>query len=330
MGNRLIITNGDGAAGRMREARIGGEILPWRDILHEGPVPASLSLEDLSTVRAQFLAERGWIGEDELRPAFSARDELIRRHASFESVILWFEHDLYDQLQLLQVLDFFANEKRGTGLYLIQAGRYLEKETPRALKAHLHLAEPVSEAHLALARLAWSGFRAPTPEPWAALLRLSTHILPFLRLAMMRLLDELPDRQSGLSRTETTIMNLIGQGVRRPPDLYRAFNEFEEAHFMGDWSFFHTVDQLGGGGAPLIAGFRGLSFSPAMPQPARDDYFACDLSFTHLGYSVLTGNADALRHRQVNRAIGGFQLTSGAPWRWDHTARLLLPPPNHA
>ena len=56
MRDRLIITNGDSAVARMREAGIAGEILPWRDILHEGPVPAAPGLEELSSVRAQFLA----------------------------------------------------------------------------------------------------------------------------------------------------------------------------------------------------------------------------------------------------------------------------------
>lgn len=327
MGQRLIITNGDSAVARMREAGISGEILPWRDILHEGPVPPALGLEDLSAVRAQFLAQRGWLGEDELRNAFQARDSLLREHRKFDTVMLWFEHDLYDQLQLLQLLDFFAGDERKEGLFLIQAGKYLGQETPRALKTHLHLLEPVQEAHFLLARLAWNGFRSPSPEPWVSLLRLSTHILPFLRLTMLRLLEELPHHRSGLSRTEWTILNLIGQGVRNPKDLYRAFTGSEEVFFMGDWSFYHNLDQMGSGGAPLIAGFRGLSFSPALPEPVRDAYLACELSLTHLGYSVLSGATDALRHRQISRTIGGFHLHSQAPWRWDRSSRQLLPPP---
>ena len=209
--NSLIITNGDDAVARMREAGIRGEILPWRDILHEGPVPPSLPLEDLSAVRADFLAQRGWLPKEELHAAFRSRDAMIRRHSEFESVVLWFEHDLYDQLQLIQLLDFFATERR-EGLYLIQAGKYLGLEKPKALKAHFHLMEPVTEAQLALARLAWNGFRAPTPELWAGLLRGSTRILPFLRLAMLRLLEELPHPASGLSRTEATILSLSLRG----------------------------------------------------------------------------------------------------------------------
>ncbi len=327
MRDRLIITNGDDAVARMRDARIAGEILPWRDILHEGPVPQSLPLEELSAVRAQFLARRGWLSAEDLHAAFRSRDETIRAHSGFKTVVLWFEHDLYDQLQLIQLLDFFASEKRREGVYIIQAGKYLGTETHRALKTHFHLMEPASDAHLALARLAWNGFRSPTPEPWEALLRLSTHILPFLRLAMLRLLEELPNHRSGLSRTEWAILSLVGQGVRRPVDLYEAFTESEEVFFMGDLSFYHALDELGAGGAPLVAGFRGPAFSPSMPEEARDAYLTCELSFTHLGYSVLSGHADALQYRHVSRDIGGFHLNSNAPWRWNPENRRLLAPP---
>jgi hypothetical protein len=325
MKDLLIITNGDDAITRMREAGIRGEILPWRDILHEGPVPPSLSLEELSAVRAQFLAQRGWLLEEELHAAFRSRDAMIRRHGEFESVVLWFEHDLYDQLQLIQLLDFFANEHR-PGLYLIQAGKYLGLEKPKALKTHFHLMEPVTDAQLELGRLAWSSFRAETPEPWVGLLRISTHVLPFLRLAILRLLEELPHPVSGLSRTEWAILSLIDQGVKSPADIYEAFTESEEALFMGDLSFYHALDGLGAGGAPLIAGLKGLAFSPSMPEEERDAYLAAELSCTHLGIMVLSGKSDALQHRPLDRHIGGCRLHSRAPWRWNPENGQLLPP----
>lgn len=37
-------------------------------------------------------------------------------------MILWFERDLYDQLQLLQLLDWFSSQRRRTdSLLLVQA-----------------------------------------------------------------------------------------------------------------------------------------------------------------------------------------------------------------
>ena len=57
----LHITNGDYAAEKISTI-VSGNVLPWRDVLHEGPVPA-LRLEELSTLRAKFNAERGWGAE---------------------------------------------------------------------------------------------------------------------------------------------------------------------------------------------------------------------------------------------------------------------------
>jgi hypothetical protein len=60
----LHVTNGDSAAEGIRASGVAGEVLPWRDVLHEGPVPAGLALAELSRVRAGFIADKGW-GEAE-------------------------------------------------------------------------------------------------------------------------------------------------------------------------------------------------------------------------------------------------------------------------
>jgi hypothetical protein len=59
--NILNLTNGDSAVQIMQDAGLPGIFLPWRDVLHEGPVPTDLSLDDLSAVRARFIGhDRGW------------------------------------------------------------------------------------------------------------------------------------------------------------------------------------------------------------------------------------------------------------------------------
>jgi len=60
---RLNITNGDSAAGALSEAGIAGKVVAWRDVLHEGPVDASLTLSALSKQRARFISERGCGGQ---------------------------------------------------------------------------------------------------------------------------------------------------------------------------------------------------------------------------------------------------------------------------
>ena len=52
----LHVTNGDVVGGTLIQAGFGDAVLPWRDVLHDGPVPGGLDAEALRNVRAQFLA----------------------------------------------------------------------------------------------------------------------------------------------------------------------------------------------------------------------------------------------------------------------------------
>jgi hypothetical protein len=323
---KLIITNGEAAAERMREAGLKHDILCWRDILHEGPVPETATLGELSVIRAQFLAARGWSAEEELIAAYLQRDAAIRSHQRYTTVVVWMEHDLYSQLQLMQIVSFFTQEAARDGLYLIQAGQHLAHETPVALKRHLRLMEPMTRAHLDLARLAWHSFRAATPEPLAALLQRDTQIFPFLRMAVLRHLEELPAPRTGLTHTEFSIMSFIARGCHTPHALYAHFSEDEPAMQMGNWSFWHILDQLGMGHSPLITGFNGHSFSPQLADAELDAYLGVELTLTNLGQNALRGLADASVHRRIDRWMGGVHLMNNNLWRWDPEARQLIAP----
>ena len=55
----LHVTNGDSAGNTLRQTALGGAVLPWQDVLHEGPVPAGPRRE-LLQARAAFLSACGW------------------------------------------------------------------------------------------------------------------------------------------------------------------------------------------------------------------------------------------------------------------------------
>lgn len=132
MRNVLNITNGDCAVEIMKKANIPGVFLPWQDVLHDGPVPGGLSLEKLSEVRARFIIDRGWGTPENVKRLFFERDHMLKSFEEFEKVILWFEHDLYDQLQILQILDWFhQNRPKTTTLSIICVDQYRNSITGR-------------------------------------------------------------------------------------------------------------------------------------------------------------------------------------------------------
>lgn len=102
----LHVTNGDNAVARLREANLAGDVLPWRDALHEGPVRAGLDPAALRAERARFIAARGWAEENDVLADLEARDARLERALSAGApIVLWFESDLHDVLQLAQIAD---------------------------------------------------------------------------------------------------------------------------------------------------------------------------------------------------------------------------------
>ncbi|MEE8306738.1 MAG: DUF1835 domain-containing protein [Gammaproteobacteria bacterium] len=323
-GYNLIITNGDAAGEVLRKAFTGTEVLPWRDVLHEGPVPLTDTFEELSELRADFLAERNWGDPDILRENFQARDRGLAHHEVFENVTLWFEHDLYDQLQLIQILDWFhGHPGRGAGLQLVQSDDFLGVQNEEKIKTFKDKIKDASEEQLALACAAWAAFRQPEPTGWAGLLRQDLSPLPYLAQSVRRMLQELPGVTSGLARTQNQILMAINGGVGEPRQLFGAVEKMEEAAFMGDWSFWVWLDGLAADPGALIESLE-VRFSPDMSEEEFKAYIASPLRLTALGLQVLGGGADYTDAARIERWIGGTHLTNDNLWRWDEQKAELI------
>ena len=69
----LHVTNGDSAGNTLRQTTLGGDVLSWQDVLHEGPV-RQLARSQLLRERAGFLADCGWGDRDAILASLERRD----------------------------------------------------------------------------------------------------------------------------------------------------------------------------------------------------------------------------------------------------------------
>jgi hypothetical protein len=317
----LHVTNGDSAISTIRAADGDGDVLPWRDVLHDGPVPAGLPLQALSRVRADFIASRGWGDGEAVRRDFAARDARLAACAADEEVVLWFEHDLYDQLQLIQLLDWFA-EHPHPRLTLINPPEYLGMMGAERARELFAARAPVTDAQLALGRDAWAAFRAPDPRRVERVMDGDTSALPHLGAALRRLLEELPSVGNGLSRSEKQILDTLAADGAQPQVLAYAASHHarEEAVWMGDDSFFAIVEALAEAQRPLLAYLDPPRHDPDGEIAGMDRR----IHLTDAGRDVLDGVLDAVRLNGIDRWIGGVHLAGRAvPWRWDPQAERI-------
>ena len=320
----LHITNGDASVTVMEKAGLGGEVLPWRDVLHEGPVPAGLSLAQMSEVRARFIADCGWHTRDKAWADFRARDTKLASFREYQEVILWFEHDLYDQLQLLQILDWFAGQDfNDTSLSMICASDYLGTMQPESLAALYPLRRTVLPKHLELGVKAWSAFCSPDPKRWETLITMDTAALPFLGASVVRHLEQYPSLKSGVNRTEEAILKAVQDGNSKPGKIFAAAQACEESRFMGDSLFWLYLARMTQSKRPLLRASHGGFVLPSLCA-SWSEFNEQQIVITQAGERVLANELDWIEINGIDKWLGGVHLTTANLWRWDRKARSLV------
>lgn len=326
MKKRLNITNGDNAVAKMQEAGVQGTILPWRDVLHEGPVNASLSLRDLSELRALFIAERGWDDFAHVSGDLDQRDRTLSQLNAFGEIVLWFEDDLYDQLQLLQLLDFFAQHKeRKEALYLIMIEGFLPALGKSAL-AELELARrPVTATQLELGKRAWAAFGSRDPSAISRIIGEDTSALRFLAAALTRHLEEFPGLKGGLSRSEAEALAAIEAGHPTPVAAFLAVGKKEKSGFLGDIVFYWYLERLSDSDTPLVTWKDGSRVLAPRGKDDSREFVTGELTVTDTGRAVMAGKRDWQSINRSSRWLGGVEIKPGKDgWRWNPEERKLV------
>lgn len=314
----LHITNGDNANQVIQSMGIEGRYLAWADVMHDGPAPAGLNLDEMSQVRANFIHHCGWASEFEALTHFQSRDALFVNAAKEGGVVIWNSPELYDQLHLIQLLAWYRSEGRNCKppeLVLVPCllGLATEKDNlPQCFSAR----SKVTEEQLTLAEDAWHGFTSSNPRLLSALLTEPMDAMPYLNNGLQRLVQEYPDPY-GISRTQRQALNAVAKGISAPGRIFAASQQAESPQFMGDSSFWLFIKEMVSSAAPLLSVDGADEFKvPGMFGP-DEAFLSQRLRLTPLGEQVLAGDVDWLAKHQIDRWIGGVHLNPENIWRWD-------------
>jgi hypothetical protein len=326
----LHVTNGDITVELLRRAGLAGDALAWADVLHEGPVPSGLGEAELRRVRAEFIAGADGLDPEAVRRRFEERDRVLAANRDGEYV-LWFEADLYDQLQIAQILGALGDLGVAPGrITLVCIGEYpgiahfggLGQLEPGQFPGLLEAATPLTAEALDLGAAAWAALRAADPGGLGPVAASRSRELRFLGEAFDRLSREYPSTRDGLSLTERRILAATPEGAEGSGEpqrgapvgrasagaVFARLGEREARPFLGDLWYFRIVARLATAPVPL------LQLDPAGGPVTA----ATGLRPTAAGRRVLRGEADHVALNGIDRWVGGVHLHGeAARWRWD-------------
>ena len=329
---RLILTTDDSGAGSLKLAGLADIVIPFGFRFVWGSLP---SAAELATLLAPRSAKHDSIGSHwlDFQPsrylkAIGVKDlGLIDVCERCETIELWVDPGPNAQLVLVWLLDYLRPyEKIVPKLTLVQADAAIGDHLPEAVATWRLPAVKIRNDHLEQASVAWRAYRAPTPQDWFDLLSRDLSILPRLRQAVVKLLEELPMRATGLGATEMRMLQLLSEGIVNPIGLFP--HHRHQRKVFGYWEAGYLLDGLAHCPAPAVSGLGEglLPFESWGSRSLHERYVKSRVSLTALGDAILVWKEDFSRYNPIHRWWGGTELTNDRLWRWDPRFRALIAP----
>jgi hypothetical protein len=251
-----------------------------------------------------------------VRRRFEERDRTLAAGRDGE-YLLWFEADLYDQLQLAQILAGLGGLGVAPGrVTLVCIGEYpgiahfggLGELEPGQFPGLLAAATPLTAEALDLGAAAWAALRAPDPAGLGRIAASRSPELRFLGEAFDRLSREYPSTRDGLSLTERRLLATTPADGAPAGTVFARLGQREARPYLADLFAFRIMARLAGGRVPLLE----------LDPPAGEVTAATRLRPTEAGRRVLRGEADHVALNGIDRWVGGVHLRGPeSPWRWD-------------
>jgi len=279
--------------------------------------------EESYRLRGEYWSTKGHGTASDNAQKLAQYDKDFDEAARADELILWYEHDLFDQLALIRLLARLARRGLPQTLTIVSIDRHPEipnflgmgQLKPEQLAELWPRRTPLSRDAIDEAVTAWIAVTANDPRALPFLTK-RVKAMPFLAGAIERHLEEFPDPTSGLSRTERQQLAAIARGEGTGGALMQASHAIDPRYPITDGLLLDVLQRFG------ACGF--IEGAPT-GAPGPDALKSVNVSVTALGRQALAGAIDRVHECGIDEWRGGIHLQGKGPvWRWHSAERKLI------
>jgi Domain of unknown function (DUF1835) len=300
-------------------AGFSGDFLEFADPYCQGAVPPDSDLSRFLSIRANFISQAYGITLKDARNRLKREYSQLHRSHQYERVVLWFEHDSYDQFILAYVLHhFWKTQLFPQRLELICIDSFpgikrfvgLGHLSPEVLRTLWEQRRPLTRQDFQLGHQVWKALTASSPEALIQIINAETLEIPTMAKALRRHLQELPWVNNGLSLTQQLTLEILAdEGTITAGKLFgNLVVEKEPLPYLGDTMYWYILTELLQSKHPPIE---------LIPETTEQPWNQRLIKLTDTGRALVKEEVNWLQLNNINRWVGGIHLIAGQPlWMW--------------
>lgn len=261
----LHITNGDTTSDYIKELGIPGAIITWREMLCEGRTVAKVGTEDFWKTRFHFLNSAYQISKKLFIEKTLKEYRSLCNQKNDAEIILWFEHDLFCQINMIAVISWLKKNKKGQPIFLVSSGDVsghkerlgLGELSSEEFLNHYKNRIQLSQEDIDYADYIWQLYCSNSPLRLETVVKLGSKTsFTYLQEAIETHIRRFPSTANGLNNIENYVLQVANSlSLSSTEQLIHSLLKTEKKYGYGDVQFQHEVLKL----SPLFSSFNPIT-----------------------------------------------------------------------
>ncbi|MER3373117.1 MAG: DUF1835 domain-containing protein [Allomuricauda sp.] len=261
MKSLLHITNGDSFTSKLQSLQLQGDIITWREMLCEGKTLCTVGSESFWKTRFEFLNKnykisKSWFVEKTLKEYRS-----LCNHKQQDHIVLWFEYDLFCQINMLAVLSWLKTHRRHAEISLVCSGKEddsdkfygLSELSDEKLMALYKDRTMLTQDDIEYADYVWQLYCSDNPIRLENLINNDNFQFEYLSDALKTHLKRFPTIKNGLNELENHILDVAAtQKPKSKKELLGNLLTDQGFYGFGDSQYERIITSL----KPLFGSFN--------------------------------------------------------------------------
>jgi hypothetical protein len=250
----LHITNGDSTTNYLKKLNINGDFITWRDMLCEGKTEVKVGSEHFWKSRFDFLKQSYKITKKQFIDLTLKEYRNLCNHKSQEEIVLWFEYDLFCQINMIAVISWLKRYRKDRKVSLVCSGEIkgktklfgLSELSEKQIKEHYKNKITLTQDDIEYADYVWQLYCSDNPIKLQNVYQYQqSSTFTYLVDGLLAHLQRFPSIANGLNTLENDILSIAkNTKLTSKEGFINAILREENQYGFGDIQYNKQVNDL--------------------------------------------------------------------------------------